>query len=158
MEHKELLTELSLIVEHAIITQKILKNKSMSGNTIKECKWHLNKLPDKPNVNVFKSEVLIYLKRMMTIKKEQNSKNILCSSDIIESSFGKYKSYINNNKSIGITALSLTIPAFLNIFSDKNVVLSAMEKITTNDLKHWRDNNIGDSLITRRKRVLKKVG
>ncbi|MCK5535655.1 MAG: hypothetical protein KAI79_02450 [Bacteroidales bacterium] len=158
MEYKELLIELSLIVEQAIIIQKIFKNKSVSENTIRECKWHLNKLPDKPNINMFKSEVLIYLKRMRAIKNEQNSKNILCSSDILESSFGKYKSYINNNKSIGITALSLTIPAFLNDYSDKNIVLSAMENITTNDLKCWRDNNIGDSLITRRKEVLRKVG
>ena len=142
----------------AIIIQKILKNKSVSENTIRECKRHLNKLPDKPNINMFKSEVLIYLKRMRAIKNEQNSKKILCTSDILESSFGKYKSYINNNKSIGITALSLTIPAFLNDYSDKNIVLSAMENTTTNDLKCWRDNNIGDSLITRRKEVLRKVG
>ena len=158
VEHKELLIELSQIVEQAISIQKIFKNKSVSEKTIRECKRHLDKLPNRPNINTFKSEVLMYLKRMRTIKNEQNFKNILCSSDIIESSFGKYKSYINNNKSIGITALSLTIPAFLNDYSNKNTVLSAMENITTNDIKHWSDNNIGDSLITRRKAVLKKVG
>lgn len=158
VEHKELLIELSQIVEQAISIQKIFKNKSVSEKTIRECKRHLDKLPNRPNINTFKSEVLMYLKRMRTIKNEQNLKNILCSSDIIESSFGKYKSYINNNKSIGITALSLTIPAFLNDYSNKNTVLSAMENITTNDIKHWSGNNIGDSLITRRKAVLKKVG
>lgn len=158
VEYEELLIDLSKIVEQAIIIQKILKNKSVSESTIRECKQYLNKLPDKPNINLFKSEVLIYLKRLRTIKNEQNSKKILCSSDILESSFGKYKSYINNNKSIGITALSLTIPAFLNDYSDKNIVLSAMENIKTNDLKLWRDNNIGDSLITRRKAILRKVG
>lgn len=158
VEHKELLIELSQIVEQAISIQKIFKNKSVSEKTIRECKRHLDKLPNRPNINTFKSEVLMYLKRMRTIKNEQNFKNILCSSDIIESSFGKYKSYINNNKSIGITALSLTIPAFLNDYSNKNTVLSAMENITTNDIKHWSGNNIGDSLITRRKAVLKKVG
>jgi len=158
MEYKELLIELSLIVEQAIIIQKTFKNKSVSKNTIRECKSHLNKLPDRPNINMFKSEVLIYLNRIGTIKNEQISKRILCSSDILESSFGKYKSYISNNKSIGITALSLTIPAFLNDYSNKDIVLSAMENTTTNDIKYWRDNNIGDSLITRRKAVLRKVG
>ena len=158
MEYEELLKELSQIVEQAIIIQKILKNKSVSEDTIKKCKINLDKLPNKPNANKFKTEVLIYFENMRSIKYEQKFKNILCSSDILESSFGKYKSYINNNKSLGITALSLTIPAFLNDYSDKNTILSAMENIRANDLKSWSKNNIGDSLITRRKAVLKKVG
>ena len=158
VEHKELLVELSQIVEQAISIQKIFKNKSLSESTINECKQNLNKLPNKPNINTFKTEVLKYLKSMRAIKNEQNSNNILCSSDILESSFGKYKSYINNTKSIGITALSLTIPAFLNDYSDKNTILSAMENVRTKDLKSWSSNNIGDSLITRRNAVLKKVG
>ena len=158
MEYEELLKELSQIVEQAIMIQKILKNKSVSEDTIKECKINLDKLPNKPNANKFKTEVLIYFENMKSIKYEQKFKNMLCSSDILESSFGKYKSYINNNKSIGITALSLTIPAFLNDYSDKNTILSAMENIRANDLKSWSKNNIGDSLITRRKVVLKKVG
>ena len=158
LKYEELLIELLKIVEQAILIQKILKNKSVSENTIRECKKNLNKLPDKPNINIFKSEVLTYLNKLRNIKNEKNSKKILCSSDILESSFGKYKSYINNNKSIGITALSLTIPAFLNDYSDKNIIKSAMENIKTKDVKLWRDNNIGDSLITRRKEVLKKVG
>jgi len=158
VEYEELLKELSQIVEQAIMIQKILKNKSVSEDTIKECKINLDKLPNKPNVNKFKTEVLIYFENMRSIKHEQKSKNLLCSSDILESSFGKYKNYINNNKSIGITALSLTIPAFLNDYSDKNTILSAMENIRISDLKSWSKNNIGDSLITRRKAVLKKVG
>ncbi|HEB62583.1 MAG TPA: hypothetical protein ENI82_05460 [Bacteroidetes bacterium] len=158
LKYKELLLELSIIVEQAILIQKILKNKSVSENTIREFEQNLNKLPNKPNINIFKSEVLLYLNKLRNIKNEKNSKKILCSSDILESSFGKYKSYINNNKSIGITALALTIPAFLNDYSDKNIVLSAMESIKTKDVKQWRDNNIGDSLITRRKEILRKVG
>lgn len=158
IKYKELLIDISKIVEQAVIIQKILKNKSVSENTIKECKRCLKKLPNKPNINIFKSEVLIYLERLTAIRNEQNSKNIVCSSDILESSFGKYKSYINSNKSIGITALSLTIPAFLNDYSDKNIVKDALENIKTKDVKLWRKNNIGDSLNTRRKRVLKKVG
>ena len=149
---------MSQIVEQAINIQKVFKNKSVSETTIAECKRNLNALPDKPNINIFKSETLIYLEKMRAIKNKQKSKNILCSSDILESSFGKYKSYINNNKSIGITALSLTIPAFINDYSNQNIILSAMENTTTKDLKCWRKNNIGDSLITRRKAVLRKVG
>jgi len=158
VEHKELLIEMSQIVEQAINIQKILKNKSVSEATIAECMRNLKALPDKPNLKIFKSETIIYLKKMRAIKNKQKSKKILCSSDILESSFGKYKSYINNNKSIGITALSLTIPAFINDYSNQNIILSAMESTTKKDLESWRNDNIGDSLITRRKAVLKKVG
>lgn len=157
VKYEDLLVDISKIIEQAINIQKILKNKSASKNTIEQCKKSLEKLPNKPNIDTFKSEVLIYLERLTAIKNEQNSTNILCSSDILESSFGKYKSYINNNKSIGITALSLTIPAFLNDYSDKNIVKNALENITTKEVKLWRKNNIGESLNTRRKRVLKKV-
>ncbi|MCK5677704.1 MAG: hypothetical protein KAH72_04445, partial [Flavobacteriaceae bacterium] len=101
VEYKEFLIEMSQIVEQAINIQKVFKNKSVSETTIAECKRNLNALPDKPNINIFKSETLIYLEKMRAIKNKQKSKNILCSSDILESSFGKYKSYINNNKSIG---------------------------------------------------------
>ena len=84
-------------------------------------------------------------------------KTILCTSDIIESAFGKYKSYINNNPMVGITDLSLVIAAFT---SDLNaeMIKKAMEEVKVNDIKNWNKINIGQTNFQKRQQVLKKVG
>ncbi|VAX19083.1 hypothetical protein MNBD_IGNAVI01-540, partial [hydrothermal vent metagenome] len=70
----------------------------------------------------------------------------------------KYKGYINNNRSIGITGLSLTIPAFISDFTNKDEVIKAMQNTKTMDVEKWRNQNIGKSLLKRRLEVFKKVG
>ena len=157
LEYEKFLKELSQIVQIAISIQKILKNNGLSSETIKECRKCFIKLPNKLKIRTFKKEVFLYLERMIDISKKLKSRNILCSSDILESSFGKYKNYINNNKSIGITALSLTIPAFINDYSNKDIVINAMEKVTVKDIDYWKTKNIGKTLLKKRKEVLKKV-
>lgn len=154
LEYEEFLNELSQIVQIAIYIQKTLKNNGLSTNTIKECRKYFIKLPNILKIENFKNEVFLYLARMMDIRK---SKKILCSSDILESSFGKYKNYINNNSSIGITALSLAIPAFMNDYCNKDIVINAMQSIKVKDVDYWKTNNIGKTLLKRRNEVLKKV-
>ena len=52
---------------------------------------------------------------------------------ILESSFGKYKNYISNNKSVGITDLSLTIPAFLGKHENEEIT-KTLESVKTQDI------------------------
>lgn len=156
--HEEFINELHQIVEIAIYIQETLKNKGLSRKTIKETKNIFPKQTTNSKINSFKQEVVTYLHRMLEIAKNKESKKLLCSSDILESSFGKYKSYINNNRSIGITGLSLTIPAFISNFTNKDEVIKAMQNTKTMDVDKWRNQNIGKSLLKRRLEVFKKVG
>jgi len=96
-----------------------------------------------------------FLAELLTLMPD--NKKIICTSDIIESAFGKYKNYINNNPMVGITDLSLTMAAFTCKLKD-NEIKEAMETVKVIDLKQWSIKNIGETNLQRRKKVLQKVG
>ena len=76
--------------------------------------------------------------------------NILCTSDIIESAFGKYKNYISHNPMAGITNLALCIVAFTSSLKEREVK-DALEATTVNSIKDWTQNFIGKTLLQRRR-------
>jgi len=158
LKYGTFLNELSEIVRAALYLQKTIKNGGLSSKTIKESLKYLKNLSNKTKVKSFKLAFVSYLNRMKRIGENQEHNHILCSSDILESSFGKYKNYINSNKSIGITALSLTIPAFINDYKDSGIVMKAMNSITVKDVDCWSKNNIKNSLLKKRKKVFKQTG
>jgi len=79
--------------------------------------------------------------------------NILCTSDIIESAFGKYKNYLNNNPMAGITDLALCISAFTSNLSDLEIK-KALESTTMKNIEKWRQENIGMTLLQKRRKAL----
>ena len=79
-------------------------------------------------------------------------------SDIIESVFGKYKTFSAKSPMKEVGKAVLTIPVFtINI--GYNEVKAAMESVSTKDLKSWLDKNVGISLFAKRKQAfsLKKT-
>ena len=114
-------------------------------------------------MKICKKGRLLLLKQQMNeyfhtvAKSVTNQITIACSSDIIESSFGKYKNYIQANPMIGITNLSLSIGAFTNQINKENVG-AALEKTKVSDIQEWSKLNIGETTLTKRKRVLKMGG
>ena len=66
--------------------------------------------------------------------------HLLCSSDIIESFFGKFKTKINPNNHSGLTQFIFTIANFSNPFSIKET-LSALENIRLKDIPKKRLNS-----------------
>ena len=155
IEHKELITELAHILQVAYAAQKLIKNQGLDKGTYEKCLKLFPKNELNGNMLLYKKEVDEYLSNMLRIEEKLNADKILCSSDILESTFGKYKNYVSNNKTIGITDLSLSIPAFLNNFSNKNAVTDAMEKTKVEDIKQWKSNNIGKSVLEARNEIFK---
>lgn len=84
-------------------------------------------------------------------------KKLLCTSDIIESAFGKYKNYISNNPMVGITNLALCMAAFTSKL-DKYAIKEALENVKVDYLRTWSISNIGSTNLQRRKAILKKIG
>jgi len=78
---------------------------------------------------------------------------LLCTSDIIESSFGKYKNYMSQNSMAGITDLSLCLAAFTNRL-DATKLKIGLENTKMNDLKKWSKENIRETHFSKRKRTL----
>lgn len=154
-QYKEFLNEIHQIIILSIKIQKMIKNCGLSKSTLKQCKALFYGIRAK-RIKKFKCQIMIYLEGLNAIATKVNSVKLLCSSDILESAFGKYKSYINANPSIGITDLCLTIAAFTSNFKNEAKIREAMESIKIKDLTKWRLENVGKSLLTRRLDALQK--
>lgn len=158
LEYKPFLCEIQQVVEISIKIQKLIKTKGLSKNTLKQCRCIFKNIEANKIINEFKEQLLSYLERLLSIELKIKSSKLLGSSDILESCFGKYKSFINANPSIGITDLCLSIAAITSNYRSENEILKAMETVKTKDLMMWKEKNIGKTLLSRRKEVIKKTG
>ncbi len=151
-EHKKLIRQMAELIRLANKTQEIIKNNGLTETTKKDCIALFDKVDDSKTLQ-FRDMINTFF--TTTIGLIKNTDKILCSSDILESSFGKYKNYISNNKSVGITDLSLTIPAFLGKHENEEIT-KALENVKTQDIKLWGKTNLGESLTKKRQVALKK--
>ena len=142
--------ELNLIISKVQQISIILKHEGLSKKTKKKCLIYLKKC-NKGKLLQFKKFMLGYLKensRRITRYKEK----LLCCSDVIESTFGKYKNELSKNPMCGITDLVLIIPAFTAILT-KEWVSEAIDSCTVKDIQKWNNENLCSSLLTKRKRL-----
>ncbi len=145
-----LIEELSEISKSIKTIEKDMKHNGLSEITLKKCISELKKLETK-NGKKFSEKLISQIE--FQFEKFQYTDTILCSSDIIESIFGKYKNCTNNNPMASITNLILTMASFTCELTDENIIKS-METTTINDIKDWSKKNIGHSLFFERKYLL----
>jgi hypothetical protein len=145
-KYKNLIIELDSITKVLGEIFHIVKNKGLNESTINECKVILKKVKGK-NGKIFRTQMIEYFKICMTTVKAKE--NLLCTSDIIESSFGKMKNIVSQNKMAGITDLSLCMSSFTCDLSDE-FIKEALENTTVNDVAKWAANNIGVTLFKKR--------
>ena len=74
-----------------------------------------------------------YLANLATKSQALGLKHLLCSSDIIESYFGKFKTKINPNNRSGLTEFIFTVSNFSHSFSVEETKL-ALENVKLKDL------------------------
>ncbi len=130
------------------LVEKQVKNKGLSNQSVNEFKENLNTLKVKGVMsNQLTQSIIEYLKNEG--KEIPEGQNWLCTSDIIESIFGKYKLFSSKTKLQGISKLVLAIPAFVaDITLDE--VKESLESIRSIDVKEWVDDNLGQSLLSKR--------
>jgi hypothetical protein len=80
--------------------------------------------------------------------------SLLCSSDIIETTFGRYKNELNENPMSGITDLALIIPALTSSLEEVEIK-NAIDGCTCKMIKEWRKENLCDSLSVKRNQTFK---
>ena len=152
LKHKELIKELTDIDDALRKFQKALKTQGMRKN--KRQTTPLRKLKSK-NGKIIKNYLINYVES--TTKMIRNRLTpIMCSSDIIESAFGKYKNYASANPMAGITSLVLCIAAFTSSLEEQDI-LECLEKYRINDVKEWAKKNVGESLFQKRKLCLTPI-
>jgi hypothetical protein len=133
--------------------EKEVKANGLSDETIEKSNEYLSQL-DTLNGNQFSETLNDYFRNSRNILP--GLKRILCTSDIIESAFGKYKNYVTNNPMAGITNLVLSIAAF-TLSVNKEVIKQALEATRMNDIKKWTKENIGKTLFQRRREAFSYV-
>lgn len=132
-EHKAFIQSL---IEVEIIFKTLcdkLKNKGFGVAQKQEVLEQFAKVIPTQNASTFMDNCKEYLDNL-TLKSEMlNYKHLLCSSDIIESFFGKFKTKVNPNSRSGLTEFVFTIATFGATFSTQEVK-QALESIQCKDL------------------------
>ena len=147
LEYKNFILSLSELNELICKIEKILKTNGFSNKSWKECQILLQSIKGEAAEKV-KEELNIYMVELS--EKSKNSDKLLITSDVIESSFGKYKNYVSQNPMAGITNLILSISAFTCSLEEEEIK-SALENTVINDIKEWTRKTIGKSLFQRRR-------
>jgi len=131
--------------------QQLLKSEGICKETIGICKEKMKDFKA-PGLQRFRNKLNEYFDQ--TKNSLPVYEKILCSSDIIESTFGKYKNYMQGNPMIGITDLSLSIGAFTGNL-EKEEVKQACEENAIKNVQAWSKNNIAKTAFSKRKELLK---
>lgn len=152
-DFRPLINELNLINQAICEIEKEVKTNGLSRQTIQTCNAILNqsKLDLTEKGKSLKPKIINYLEQ--TFHLVPKSKSLLCTSDILESIFGKYKNYSSSNQMACVTNLILCIAAFTSSLIEEDIV-TALEEIKIIDIKKWTKENIGDSVLKTRTSML----
>jgi hypothetical protein len=152
-EKQSLIVEMNNIINAVKQVSILLKTNGLSKKTKRQCTSILKQCK-KGNMKIFREHVIKYLEdNILNIQKR--GEQLLCSSDIIESTFGRYKNEISKNPMSGITDLALIIPA-LTINLTANEIKKAIDYSTAKQLRQWNDENLCESLSVKRNLVFPK--
>lgn len=149
-DYEELIMELSEINLSIEEIEKELKHNGLSKSSFKKCETKLKKLKSNKG-QMFKEDLIGKMSAQMEILPK--TQTILFSSDILESTFGKYKNRVSENPMASVTALMLIIAAFTSELSLENIQKS-IESVKLSDIEKWTGENVGKSLFGKRKTLL----
>ena len=146
--------EMSQIIEIIEELSILLKNNGLSNDTKKKCLQILKKCKKTQKQKQFKALFTDYVNTNAALIKNRSQK-ILCSSDIVESTFGKYKNELSKNPMNGITDLALIIPAFTSNLSTEEIK-TAIDSCSAKKINQWNQANLCESLSIKRNAVFGK--
>jgi hypothetical protein len=132
--------------------QKLLKSNGFNDKNAKEA---LSLFADMDSNSALKIKEQLE-EYFADLSSKTEKKTICCSSDIIESCFGKYKEIVKGNKSVGISDLCLCIAAMLGE-NDSDKTKCAMETVNMKQLKEWKTKNISKTLFAEKRGLNKKL-
>lgn len=152
-DYKGLIWELDELSTAINRVETVLKHKGLSPSTLKTANAIFNQMQI-PDPGSFKTGFIAKLAGSIRLIGEHT--NILCTSDIIESAFGKYKNFLSHNPMAGVTRLILVIAAFCSPL-DEDFVKESMENTTISQVKEWTDINVGQTLYKKRNDILRSA-
>jgi len=147
--HRAFFKELAEICNLTCHIERLVKHQGLSLSTVTKCHAMLETVSTEKGC-VFKEQLQQYFQT--TLSLVTTTKQILCTSDIIESAFGKYKNYVSCNPMAGITNLALCISAF-TCSLEKHEIQEALENTTIDEVKKWSNKHIGITLLKKRRNL-----
>ena len=152
-EKQPLIEEMNNIINVIKQISILLKTNGLSKKTKRKCISVLKQCKT-GKMKFFREHMIKYLEdNILNIQKR--GEHLLCSSDVIESTFGRYKNEISKNPMSGITDLALIIPALtINLSSEE--IKKAIDYSTAKQLKQWNKENLCESLSVKRNLVFPK--
>jgi hypothetical protein len=133
--------------------QQLLKNSGFNNKNAREAMLLFADMNSDNSLKI-KKQLEYYFDDLSS--KAKNGKTICCSSDIIESCFGRYKEITKGNKSVGISDLCLCIAA-LTGESNPDRTKYSMETVNTKQLKDWNTKNVTKTLFAEKRELNKNL-
>ena len=161
-DYESLLQELMDALDAIRHIEHICKNKGFSCKTSKECQSYIV-----AHVigNAYPRQAHLGLKMLEYFRKEEaqltEDMNICISSDIIESTFGIYKSKKSPNKLYGITPFALMIPLYPKVVNESVTKTFNFKERLVNvklkDIDAWATEHLSKNWVTERTKTLRQV-
>ena len=140
-EYEELINELAEINKVVKSIEKQMKHSGLSQATLENAIILLEKLTTENGI-LFKDNLLLKLKSQLDLLSK--TEIILCSSDILESTFGKYKNRVSENLMASVTVLILMIAAYSSNLTESDI-REGLEDVKISDIRKWEKEKIGMS-------------
>jgi hypothetical protein len=147
-ELKQFILEMQNIMSIIEKVSVILKHNGLNRKTYKACLKILKSSLQSTKQKAFNTQFIEYLDKNMN-QRSGKKETLMCTSDIIETIFGRYKNELNQNPMTGITDMALIIPAMTSKLSEEEI-MKAIDGNTVKQIKLWQKNNLCDSLSLKR--------
>lgn len=149
VEYQAFFDELHEVTTVVCEVEKLVKHHGVSPTTVAQCSHDLPAVTTGKGRR-FKFDILVYFHATLAVTHAMDA--MLCTSDILESAFGKYKTYLSCNPMAGITDLALCIAAFTCSLAAQDI-LEAMESTRNHDVTQWGRVFIGPTLYQKRRQA-----
>ncbi len=148
---KEYQESLMIWSEMLSITRTIeekVKKQGLHPEIVQQFEQNSQKRLGSERINKFQKKIEESLKREIEMLKEDEIR--IMSTDVIESLFGKYKSFSKKTSLKEIRRMILTIP-LSTLEITREFIKQGLEKVKNVDVKDWESKTFGQSMLSKRK-------
>ncbi|MCK5521154.1 MAG: hypothetical protein KAI81_08580, partial [Candidatus Marinimicrobia bacterium] len=149
LEYQAFFREMDEVTTMVCEVERLVKWHGLSEATVHQCCQRLSTVSTEKGMH-FKFDILVYFH--ITLALPHIFDTIVCTSDILESAFGKYKNYVSCNPMAGITDLALCIAAFTCPLTAQEIT-EALEHTREADVTRWACIYLGPTLFKKRRQA-----
>ena len=151
-EYRAFFREMDEVTNAVTVVERLVKRRGLSTEVIEDCGHQLATVSTEKGYH-FKFDILVYFHMMLALPRMRDT--ILCTSDILESAFGKYKNYVSCNPMAGITDLALCIAAFTCPLTLEEIT-EALETVREDEVRQWVRVFLGTPLLRKRRQAFSR--